>query len=495
MSVRRSQRESRRPNWYGVDADMETPEPSVREYSVAPSLVESVTSSVSTVRRAKLAAQLASEERLADLQRRQHQIELESAEKVEAIRVEMEMAAIEERTSGERNTHMGTPTNLAPTPAPRARSARGRLDKPSPPPKPPSMRSAVGTVAESEAASVTSLHQQLDAQQREHQLKERAYQAMLQRQSEPVEQLASALGAAMKAMAPNSTDHMKRFVARQSAHKDLPLFSGSPEEWPAFLSSYERSTRECEFSPSENMARLAKALKGKARNLVAGMLTVPDNVDQVISMLRLRFGNPDLIIQSLIKRTKELNSIKTVDLESIIELTSAVRNLVSTMELLEETDHLTNPQLRQDIVAKLPNELRLRWGEHVQSLGRRSTLKDLSDWLTERAAAAYHVSPPIVGNTNTSGGEQPKRRAGQLMATISEQKRKPRACAFCEKAGHSVSSCKSFKDVSQSERRKWARSANRCYVCLGYRHGATEQAMWLRWLDDISPPSVASVKL
>ena len=472
MSVRRSQRESRRPNWYGVDADMETPEPSVREYSVAPSLVESVTSSVSTVRRAKLAAQLASEERLADLQRRQHQIELESAEKVEAIRVEMEMAAIEERTSGERNTHMGTPTNLAPTPAPRARSARGRLDKPSPPPKPPSMRSAVGTVAESEAASVTSLHQQLDAQQREHQLKERAYQAMLQRQSEPVEQLASALGAAMKAMAPNSTDHMKRFVARQSAHKDLPLFSGSPEEWPAFLSSYERSTRECEFSPSENMARLAKALKGKARNLVAGMLTVPDNVDQVISMLRLRFGNPDLIIQSLIKRTKELNSIKTVDLESIIELTSAVRNLVSTMELLEETDHLTNPQLRQDIVAKLPNELRLRWGEHVQSLGRRSTLKDLSDWLTERAAAAYHVSPPIVGNTNTSGGEQPKRRAGQLMATISEQKRKPRACAFCEKAGHSVSSCKSFKDVSQSERRKWARSANRCYVCLGYGHGA-----------------------
>jgi len=59
-----------------------------------------------------------------------------------------------------------------------------------------------------------------------------------------------------------------KFLARQTMGRDLPYFSGSPEEWPCFIAEFEMTTTECGFSAVENMCRLRKCLKGKAREAV-----------------------------------------------------------------------------------------------------------------------------------------------------------------------------------------------------------------------------------
>ena len=52
-------------------------------------------------------------------------------------------------------------------------------------------------------------------------------------------------------------DNLRRYVARQAIDaKELPTFSGLPEEWPVFLEHFESTTKECQFSDPENMARL-----------------------------------------------------------------------------------------------------------------------------------------------------------------------------------------------------------------------------------------------
>ena len=58
---------------------------------------------------------------------------------------------------------------------------------------------------------------------------------------------------------------LQRMLARQSAGRDLPNFSGNPATWPVFHHMYRVSTQECGFSNHENMARLQKALSGKAK--------------------------------------------------------------------------------------------------------------------------------------------------------------------------------------------------------------------------------------
>ena len=82
-----------------------------------------------------------------------------------------------------------------------------------------------------------------------------------------------------------------------------------------------------------------------------------------------------------------------------MDLSNTVRNLVSTMELLDCVGHMHNPQLRQRLVSKLPNTLRLQWGEHVRSLQEKSiSLKTFSEWLTCRADAASLVLPVAAGS-------------------------------------------------------------------------------------------------
>ena len=57
-------------------------------------------------------------------------------------------------------------------------------------------------------------------------------------------------------------DNLRKYVARQAIDaKELPTFSGLPEEWPVFLEHFESTTKECQFSNAENMARLRKKVE------------------------------------------------------------------------------------------------------------------------------------------------------------------------------------------------------------------------------------------
>jgi hypothetical protein len=149
----------------------------------------------------------------------------------------------------------------------------------------------------------------------------------------------------------------RKFLARQTIGKDLPHFSGSPEEWPCFLAEYNQTTEACGFSKVENMSRLRKCLKGKAKETVQAALAVPDNVDEVMDMLETQYGRPDTIVKTLIHKAKEVPTIKEGKPEAIITFSNAVRNLTTSMELLGRMGHNTNPQLLEELIKKLP------WGE------------------------------------------------------------------------------------------------------------------------------------
>ena len=95
-----------------------------------------------------------------------------------------------------------------------------------------------------------------------------------------VDELARTLSDAMRdAMACCNTPsdgQLQRMMAR-TLSKDLPTFSGNAEEWPIFSTMLRTTTEQCGFSNVENMLRLQKALKGRARDLVLPLLTVAEN--------------------------------------------------------------------------------------------------------------------------------------------------------------------------------------------------------------------------
>jgi len=100
-----------------------------------------------------------------------------------------------------------------------------------------------------------------------------------------IQLLADAITNAILCVKSPEDKQMNKFVTRQSVARDLPQFTGDPIEWPNFKCQFFTSTEACGFSNVENMSRLQKSLKGKARDVVVATMASPDNVERVMKTL------------------------------------------------------------------------------------------------------------------------------------------------------------------------------------------------------------------
>ena len=221
---------------------------------------------------------------------------------------------------------------------------------------------------------------------------------------------------------------------------------------------------ECQYSNPENLACLQKSLRGKAKEVVQALLTVPDNVPEVMKTLEMRFGRPELVIRTLIAQTRQLKAVKDY-LDSLMQFASMVNNMVSTMKLLNSTGHLNNPDLRQEIVEGLPWHLRLARGEHVSSVSD-SSLQVFADWLSGKATAASLVATPTIALERRSGRTE---RVHSVTDSTRPARQQQKKCSFCKRPGYVVDKCTRFRCCTAL-----------CAVDLGMR-GARVLLLFAAW--------------
>lgn len=159
------------------------------------------------------------------------------------------------------------------------------------------------------------------------------------RQSTIQEQLPSKLiSSARQAAGENISPSMiqsrqltKANIQARHATKDLPSFAGSSEEWPLFISAFENTTRECNYSHYENQMRLLTFLKGEAKARIGSMLAYPENVPIVIERLRKMYGQPYQIIDALTRKVRNVPRVRLDRLHTLIDLQTAVMQLCSNI--------------------------------------------------------------------------------------------------------------------------------------------------------------------
>lgn len=270
-------------------------------------------------------------------------------------------------------------------------------------------------------------------------------------------------------------DHLQHMFARQVIPSDLPKFSGRPEDWPIFISSYNNSTEACGFSNVENLIRLQRCLEGPALQSVRSKLLLPNCVPQVISTLKLLYGRPDLLISTLLSQIRRLQAPDSEDLNSLIHFGLAVQNLADHIVAAGLHDHLNNPCLLQELVSKLPTHLKLKWATHKQLLGVVN-IASYSAFMYEIVVAASQVTTP------TSVREIPREREGaqcyeydderdrtpEMDSQLSRREKNNR-CSICSGYGHRSQYCAVFKTMQVSERWDEVNKAQLCPSCLN-RH-------------------------
>ena len=174
---------------------------------------------------------------------------------------------------------------------------------------------------------------------------------------------------------------IKKLIARQSSLKDLSPFYGDSEQWHNFIAEYQSANELFSLSDVENMDRLRKCLRGRAKDAVYSLLVVPANVSQVIEILEFSFGRPEQIVAALIQKAQKIQNPREDRPESLMDFSNAVLNMVTTMESLKRTGHLLNPQLLSDLVNKLPIFAKVQWAQHVSVKEEELSLKVFSSWL------------------------------------------------------------------------------------------------------------------
>ncbi|XP_055612596.1 uncharacterized protein LOC129759214 [Uranotaenia lowii] len=263
-----------------------------------------------------------------------------------------------------------------------------------------------------------------------------------------------------------------QLAARQVIIKELPVFSGNPEEWPLFYAAFQNSTKYCGYSHAENLSRLQRALSGQALESVRSRLYIPESVPIVIEKLNKIYGRPVLLINSLINRMRSVPPPREDDLDSIIFFGTAVQNLVDHIKISDQRDHLKNPSLLQEIINKLPVQMQMQWGTFKFPWNPVDVdLETFNQFMTNLVDIALDLTVK-VGAVAQQKSQRFKPRERLNAHYQAEDDREsltynPRgSCNFCKGHDHYIAQCENFKRLNLDGRWKTIRTLNLCWTCL-----------------------------
>ncbi|XP_062565705.1 uncharacterized protein LOC134227988 [Armigeres subalbatus] len=278
-------------------------------------------------------------------------------------------------------------------------------------------------------------------------------------------------------------------AARQVVPRELPKFSGNPEEWPMFLSTYEDTTAMCGYTEAENMIRLRNCLKGDAFNAVRSFLMRPETVGRAISALKLRFGRPETIIEYLKEKIISMPTIKPDAMDKLVDYALEVQNLCATVKACGGKEYMCDATLLKEFVQKLPPQIKLDWARYKRNLPEVK-LSTFSQWIYSLAEDVTVVFEPqcrggrnqeIKGNrkekyVNTHAEVHSKDRTHtvyptQERSTVTGVSGGNKACPACKEDCKYLGKCKRFLELSYEARWATVRGFNFCRKCLRQHKG------------------------
>lgn len=267
-----------------------------------------------------------------------------------------------------------------------------------------------------------------------------------------------------------------QLAARQTMKKEYPKFNGDPGRWSIFLNAYVNCTTTCGLSNGENLSRLEECLQDPARKAVNNLLTSPEAVPEIIGTLKLLYGQPEASIDAQISNIKNEPPPKMNKMETFIDFSMSVRNVTSEIQKSGMWPYLWNPQLLQDLVNKLPYQMRMDWGL-VKMSNPNANLSNFSDWLYLRAQTACAVTLPSSekknNKPNSNGHVNAHSKGNNSDKKASNDNTKPstnsngRNCFVCHNTSHDTPDCRKLVNMSINDRWEAIKTNKLCRICLG----------------------------
>jgi hypothetical protein len=237
---------------------------------------------------------------------------------------------------------------------------------------------------------------------------------------------------------------LTQLLARQTIQQ-LPEFSGDAREFPRFKCIYQQTNEIGHFTNVDNLIRLDKALKGRARATVEALLFDPENVDIIMKQLEEYHGQADVVLNDLMMELRKMKPPRDGCPKAIITFSQKLNNLVANTKALRKEIYLYNPMEIRYLVSRLPTPLQIKWTERCAYRGTEPTSSsDLNKFLI------YHAS--IIAKLPTTSKYDLPTISPRERTNIHTEEMLFSKYGCCKRNGHKTTECRQFLSFSVSKR-------------------------------------------
>lgn len=275
---------------------------------------------------------------------------------------------------------------------------------------------------------------------------------------------------AEQAVDANVQHTITNMFARQTlSTKKLEFDGASTLEWRHFLTQFKSSSKECGFSAEEDVYRLDKSLKGKAREKVEIILMSAKEPSKILSILDNIYGRPENVALELMSRVQNIKAVK--EMNDFDEFNCAVQNVNSALDFMENR-LIDNQKLLAMVVEKLTESYLREWGAFLNEKNIRATeckFETFAEWSQKQADLLKDISYFKTFRSINSYAETKAQNAD----TFKKHKEKS-SCQICNEDKHSFDKCNVFIKADTKKRWDYANNYKACYCCLKFHRGPCE---------------------
>ncbi|XP_054706599.1 uncharacterized protein LOC129216409 [Uloborus diversus] len=273
----------------------------------------------------------------------------------------------------------------------------------------------------------------------------------------------------------------------ETKHVKLPKlniqkFYGDCTQFYSFYNTFKVSIHENEtLSKTEKFNYLKSYLGGPAANAIAGFEISDENYDSALQILKERFGQKDVIINSHMNKLLNLSPVyKITDIPKLKRIHNEIEVNVRCLSALGLESNSYSSMLLAVVLKIIPHELALEYNRQNKKI---SCVPDINQFLnflqTEiltRERTYSCRSKPIESNSKNKNSPLSNRQDSALNSTSgffvaakngneAFADKKTDNCLFCKKE-HDVLNCR----LSVEKKRNVLKNQGRCFLCLGLRH-------------------------
>ena len=255
---------------------------------------------------------------------------------------------------------------------------------------------------------------------------------------------------------------------------NLPKFSGDPLKWTSFWDTMKSNIFDTDLSNVDKFNYLRSALIGEASELIAGLPTTSDALDEACALLKREYAKTDKIeaahfLELLnLKPPTKARGREKLDHKSLRDYKNKVATNVRCLASLNIKPSEYERMALHQFFSQLPPEFKAKWYATVQNRCIDQFIGFLDHQLLSLEPSSPNTPSVVPETSNHKAIKSGVSTASALYSATTSRGREP--CALCHKTNHPTSKCNLVIKLPVEQRGTKIKESTLCIKCLKGGH-------------------------